>query len=179
MINFKNRPPHLFADHGCYFITTKTLKGRKFLNTDLKKRIWMRVFNDMLREFDYKCYAWVLLDNHSHFLLGIDDADRVSRFFVRLHAISSKKINDMDDTRGRKTWFNYWDKYVRDEENFWKFLNYIHVNPLKHGYVPGISELSAYKYSSSQNYIGRFGWNWFMELFYEYPIETVIDRFFE
>ena len=69
--------------------------------------------------------------------------------------------------QGRKIWQNYWDYCVRLEKDFWKHFNYIHHNPVKHGYVQKMEE---YEFSSHGDWIKKRGEDWMMSIFREHPI---------
>jgi putative transposase len=36
---------------------------------------------------------------------------------------------------GRQVWYNYWDSCITHESSYWARLNYVHQNPVKHGFV--------------------------------------------
>ena len=45
-------------------------------------------------------------------------------------------LNRLDGQRGRQVWHNFWDTCILSETGYWTHFNYIHYNPVKHGYVP-------------------------------------------
>ncbi len=64
----------------------------------------------------------------------------LSRFLGQLHGSSSRQLNLWDGVTGRQVWHNYWDTCIRSEEDMWQRFNYIHQNPVKHGYVQQIGD---------------------------------------
>ena len=48
-------------------------------------------------------------------------------------------------TPGARNWSQYWDRILRTEGDLWSRINYIHLNPVRHGYVgaPGEWEWSS------------------------------------
>ena len=48
-------------------------------------------------------------------------------------------------TGHRSVWYKYTDRQIRDDDHFYKALNYIHLNPVKHGYVQTLYELRKHK----------------------------------
>jgi putative transposase len=40
-------------------------------------------------------YAWIILPNHYHFLVGIDLLNRISRVLQRLHGVTSRESSYM------------------------------------------------------------------------------------
>jgi putative transposase len=53
----------------------------------------------------------------------------------------------------------FWEHVIRDEEDYIRHVEYIHYNPVKHGYV---NQVSDWKYSS----LGR---SWYLSNGLGYP----------
>jgi len=83
-----------------------------------------------------------------------------------INGASARYINDADAVIKRKIWWNYFDKYLRDEEDFFKHLNYIHQNPIKHGF----SDKMDIKFSSYRSWLRQRGKEYLDDCFREYPI---------
>jgi putative transposase len=64
-------------------------------------------------------------------------------------------------------WYNYWDECLRDENSPYKHLNYIHLNPVKNGYVKKPEEHSL---SSYRTYLLEKGEEWVADIFLRFPI---------
>ena len=52
-------------------------------------------------------------------------------------------------------------------------FNYIHHNPVKHGYAANMAD---WDYSSYQYYLSRYGEEWLADSFRRYPIIDFSDR---
>ena len=91
--------------------------------------------------------AWVLLDNHYHGATVPEEAPSLSKMLARLHAITAKELNAEDGTPGRQVWYSHWDKVLYTEGDLCSRINYIHRNPVKHGYVrdPADWQWSSYR----------------------------------
>ena len=105
--------------------------------------------------------AWVVLPEHMHCLwtLPPGDADFPLRWKVikfafarRLPAIESRTTTQQ--RRGeRGIWQRrYWEHLIHDEQDYQRHFDYIHYNPLKHGYV---QRLVDWPYSSFQRAVTR------------------------
>lgn len=66
-----------------------------------------------------------------------------------------------------KIWYQYTDHIIKDKKDFYRHINYIYQNPVKHGYVEDILD---YKFSSIHEAIKRRGENFVLECFEKYPI---------
>ena len=63
--------------------------------------------------------------------------------------IYSRRYRDKYDDAGNIWQNRFWDHMIRDQEDMNKHLDYIHYNPVKHGYA---KDPFLYEYSSLANY---------------------------
>ena len=111
--------------------------------------------------------AWVVLADHYHVLIKFPRAGMLTGFTQRVHGGVSHELNLRDDVRGRRIFQNYWDTCIRDEAGFWTRFNYIHNNPVKHGYV---DQPALYAHSSYGHYLSKFGAPWLSDVFARFPV---------
>ncbi len=64
-------------------------------------------------------------------------------------------------------WYQYLDRVIRDERDYYRHLNYIHQNPVKHGYTTKIDD---YGFSSIHQFIKEKGKGWVIGCFESYPV---------
>ncbi len=129
---------------GTYFFTVNLLERTG--NDLLVRHI------DLLREsvrkvrvkYPFTIHAWVVLPEHLHCVieLPIGDTDfalrwrlirtHFSKFLPKTESLSATRIR-----RGeRGIWQRrYWEHLIRDEDDFSAHMDYVHINPLKHGLV--------------------------------------------
>jgi putative transposase len=77
----------------------------------------------------------VILPDHYHTVLRVRASGTIPQLLLDLHRRSAAHFNREDDTPGRQVWYSYWDRCLWTEGDFWSRVNYIHRNPVKHGYV--------------------------------------------
>jgi len=151
------------------------------------------LLKEIVLNLDIMLHAWVILREHYHVLLTVGDDERmISRFVQAFHSKSAIELNKLDGTPGRKVWYQYWDRFPRGEEHFWTIVNYIHYNPIKHGYIrprdgsvhvegrfiriaqDGLPDVHAtlrlYPFSSYGYYLRTYGEEWLDELWLRYPV---------
>jgi putative transposase len=111
--------------------------------------------------------AWVVLPNHYHLLAHVPDFDVLGSIFRRVHGPTSRKWNLEDATPGRKVWYRYTDRAIRSERHYHTTLNYIHYNPVKHGWAR-----SPYDWmeSSVHWYLEHFGRQWLRDVWASYHV---------
>ena len=98
--------------------------------------------------------AWVVLPEHMHCLWTLPPGDayfarrwKVIKFAFARRLPREEPLTDSQASRGeRGIWQRrYWEHLIRDEQDYQRHFDYIHFNPLKHGYV---QQLADWPYSS-------------------------------
>lgn len=97
---------------------------------------------------------------------------RIVGFIKKIHKDSARNINLLDNNKGRMIWYQYWDRIIRTDKNFYSYLNYIHLNPYKHHIIKDISKLDGYKYSSYGQYVLKKGYNWLVDCLENFSISN-------
>jgi putative transposase len=112
-------------------------------------------------------YAWCVLPNHYHLLVRTDDLKSLTKALGQFHGRSSYAWNQEDDTRGRKVWHRAFDRAIRSDRHFWVTVNYIHHNPVHHGYV---DKWQDWLWSSAKEFLELVGRDEASRMWREYPI---------
>lgn len=90
----------------------------------------------LAEEYKWELQAWAIMNNHYHFVaVSPNDASSLHKLIRHLHSVTAIEINRMDGTPGRKVWHSFWDTHLTYERSFLARLNYVHLNPVKHGLV--------------------------------------------
>jgi len=164
--NFSNRPKHLLQNDSFYFITIRTINGQWFLQPDKYKQILLQKIKEKTKKFGCSLLAYVMLHNHVHLLIKISDAKKLPKLIAEINGASAREINLADNAIGRKIWWNYYDHIIRNETDFYKHLNYIHQNPIKHS----VSKTMSYNFSSYDSWLKIKGKEYLDSCFEQYPI---------
>ncbi len=157
-----------FVPGGTYFFTVNLLERHD--NDLLVRHI------DFLREavrvtrqaHPFHIAAWVVLPDHMHciWMLPPGDADYVTRWRLIKMRFSraipgTEPLSASRLKRGeRGIWQRrYWEHTVRDEQDYAAHVDYIHINPLKHGLVLRVAD---WPYSSFHRMVadGVYPENW-------------------
>jgi len=78
--------------------------------------------------------AWVMLPDHLHLL--IDPADQNVSDLLKSNKLSfARKFSLWHETSGVTWQRGFWDHVIRDETDLRRHVDYIHLNPVKHGLV--------------------------------------------
>lgn len=160
-------PPHPYRHSGHYFITGVNYEHAHIMETPERRRDFESRLLTAMQEIDAEMLGWVVLPNHYHMLIGVRSLDLVARMLQHLHGVSSRNWNLEDGLEGkRRVWYKYRDSAIKDERHYYNFLNYIHVNPVKHGYT---SDPYEWEWSSIHNYVVTFDKEWLREKWTKFP----------
>jgi putative transposase len=163
---YKHNPPHLYLDNTYYFITSSTLYKKKLFTTEESRLNLTNIIKDIFLSYNYNLIGWVILFNHYHLLFKSKIGIFIPQILRKIHSKSAVWINKSLNTSG-KVWYNYWDKCIRNEKSLYKHLNYIHLNPVKHGIV---KQPQKYRFSSYNEYLTTKGEDWILDMFIRYPV---------
>ncbi|WP_370278875.1 transposase [Pontibacterium sp.] len=143
---------------GTYFFTVN-LQNRNQTTLVDEIDLLRSVFLTTKAKHPFKIDAMVVLPEHLHCIwtLPPDDSDFSIRWRVIKAAFSRgiAKLNPVNESqyrrRERGIWQRrYWEHLIRDDNDFARHVDYIHFNPVKHGYA---NRASDWPYSSIHRYI--------------------------
>lgn len=102
-----------------------------------------------------KLLAYCLLPNHFHLFIYQQEMDTITNLMRSIGTKYSMYFNRKYKRVGPIFQSRYKAVLIKNENQFIYLSKYIHRNPL-----PARTDLAGYKYSSYQNYLGKFSQNW-------------------
>jgi putative transposase len=145
---------------GTYFFTVNLLERR------LDTLVWhMDALREAVRatkrERPFHIDAWVVLPDHMHTVWTLPPGD--DDFSNRWKAIKIRFVQAVPRTERRSgtrisrgergVWQRrFWEHVIRDDADYQHHVDYIHVNPLKHGYVKRVAD---WPYSTFHRYVAK------------------------
>jgi len=120
------------------FITGVTRGRMPYLESDTD----LEMFWDTLRRVQdihpFRLLAYVILPDHFHWLMRVEDES--GDFSRVLHSVKRNYTLNFKEAHGITTplslWQGrFWDHVIRDEDDLNGHFDYIHWNPVKHGYA--------------------------------------------
>jgi len=160
-------PPHFKNVAGVYLITAACYEHRHIFNTpDLLSLLMDEILASFTKaELEYK--GWVFLTNHYHIIIETPDISCIGEVLRKAHSRTATKVNYKQDKKGRKVWHLYSDRLMRNEQHNMATLNYIHYNPIKHGYV---ERMTDWPWSSVHSYRDTMEEEELRQVWKRYPI---------
>lgn len=147
---------------GTYFFTVNLAERSRSLLVDHVDDLRASVRYVMQRH-PFEIIAWVVLPDHLHAIWAMPegDGDFATRWML-IKAGFSRRVpagERISTSRGQKgergIWQRrYWEHLIRDESDLQRHMDYVHINPVKHGYA---ARAADWRYSSIHRYI-RAGW---------------------
>ncbi len=148
---------------GVYFFTVVTYRRQRFL-CDTDVRMALRVgINEVRQQLPFDIDAWVLMPDHLHCALRLPDGDAcfgkrwamIKRFVTKRCGYRLKRDEWMNRSKTRRhestLWQRrFWEHLIRDENDLNHHRDYIHWNPVKHGYVERVVD---WPYSTFHRYV--------------------------
>ncbi len=154
------------------YLRNRTVGGTYFFTVNLAERFGSRLlvehvdtlraaFRQTRAERPFAMLAWVVLPEHLHCLWRLPAAD--DDYATRWRLIKSRFSRAIPCTERRSAsrlakaergiWQRrYWEHLIRDEADLRAHVDYIHINPVKHGHA---ARASDWPHSSFHAYVRR------------------------
>jgi putative transposase len=160
-----------FVPGGTYFFTVNLLDRKKSLLIDYVEQLKQSI-HIVKQRHPFHIDAMVVLPEHLHAIWTLPDNDvdypkrwrLIKSGFSRTIPKNERIHRSRQNKHERAIWQRrYWEHLIRDELDFKRYVDYIHYNPVKHGYVDGAVE---WQYSSIHKFIrdGVIDEHWGVEI---------------
>jgi putative transposase len=161
-------PPHREGDTELYHLTAACFEHRPVIGaTPERLGAFSEYLLALLTGMRCEVRAWCVLPNHYHLLLKASDVLGTIRELGRLHGRTAYCWNGEEQQRGRQVWCKAVERGMRSESHYWATLNYVHHNPVRHGYVARWQE---WPYSSALEYLTAVGRDRATAIWLDYPV---------
>ncbi len=144
-----------FREGELVFITSVTYERRDILidNIDLLRTATKSIRNI----YPFKITASVILPDHFHWLIYARDQN-ISEILKRIKLKFSGLYRSQYELKSGRLWqYRYWDRIVRNQAELNNYIDYIHYNPVKHGFAKGPYD---WEYSSIHKYKEYYQKDW-------------------
>lgn len=153
-----------------YFFTLTTLDRRPILVQEPFRSALRQAIIEVRKKLPFESIAWVLLPDHLHTIWKLPETD--ANFSIRwslikqhvtrecIGAQNTGTTKSRQERREGTIWQRrFWEHTIRDETDFRRHVDYIHYNPVKHGYV---KQAVDWPYSTFHRYVraGVYPENW-------------------
>ena len=122
---------------------------------------------DVFEQHANRTVAWCVLPNHYHALVETPNILKLLHELGRFHGRTSHAWNGEENTRGRQVFHRAVERFMRSERHFFATVNYVHNNPVHHGYVRLWTE---WPWSSAAEHLEQMGRAETERVWKKYPI---------
>ena len=134
MPNFRR----FYVPDAIVFITGVTRRRRPYLQHRADLDIFWETMRAVKEIHPFRLLAYVILPDHFHWLMRAEDD--AGDFSTVLHSVKRNCTLNYKAAHGIAESFRlwqgrFWDHVIRDERDLWVHFDYVHWNPVKHGYV--------------------------------------------
>jgi putative transposase len=123
-----------------YCITTVVQNRYPLFNDISTARLLIRELRRLHEEGDVISLAWVVMPDHLHWLVQLNECWPLCRVVKVLKARSALTINRYLGKQGSLWQRAYYDRAARKDEDIRQFARYIVANPLRAGVVQNIGD---------------------------------------
>ncbi|SFB36792.1 putative transposase [Collimonas sp. OK607] len=146
-----------------FFFTVVSYRRQPILCDDTFRNALRQSVEMVRAQRPFTIDAWVLLPDHLHCIWTLPEGD--ADFSTRWRLIKRAVSKTCRHAYHRSDWLNasklshrestiwqrrFWEHQIRDEEDFSNHVDYIHVNPVRHGYVKHVVD---WLYSTFHRYL--------------------------
>ncbi len=152
---------------GVFFFTVVTFRRRPLLTTERGLRCLRKAWRETGGTRPFETEAVCILPDHLHTIWSLPEGDsdyparwrKLKGIFTREYRRAGGTWVAPGSSRERKgeaaVWQRrYWEHRIRDVRDFRRHVDYIHFNPVKHGYV---TNLVDWEWSSFHDHVKK-GW---------------------
>jgi REP element-mobilizing transposase RayT len=142
-----------------HHVIIRGIERRKIFLDDTDYDDFLDRLAALIPETQTTCMAWVLMTNHTHFLLR-SGPHGLSGLMRRLLTGYAVKFNRRHRRHGQLFQNRYKSILCQEDAYLKELVRYIHLNPLRAGMVEGVDRLQAFRYSGHAALMGRLKRPW-------------------
>jgi putative transposase len=157
-------PDYLRARSGStFFFTLVSFNRRPILCSEPIRHALRTAIGNLRATRPFSIDGWVLMPDHLHCIWTLPEGDAdfstrwslikrsVSRFAAEMTLDPDARVASARKHRESTIWQRrFWEHLIRDEVDFERHLDYIHFNPVRHGYA---NRAVDWPYSTIHRYV--------------------------
>jgi putative transposase len=158
-----------------FHIMAHSIEGKNLFLDDQDRKEFLSRLTKGLTNCGFQCYAWVLMDNHYHFLIRSNDLP-LSKLMRPLNGGYAQYYNKKYKRRGYLFQNRFKSVLCQEQEYAAQLIRYIHLNPLRagkvssldqlkhwawcgHGFLLGVKNANGEQFQNREESLRRFGDN--------------------
>ena len=152
-----------YVPGGSFFFTVVTERRAPIFRTETARTILGSAIRHCRRKWPFRLDALVLLDEHCHAIWTLPAGDtrysarwgfikkEFTQVWLALEGLEQSRSESRLKQRRRGVWQRrFWEHALRDDNDYARHFDYVHYNPVKHGYVERVRD---WPYSTFHRYV--------------------------
>jgi len=133
------RPLRLELAGGLYHVTSRGDRREAIFLNDADRLVWLEVFAQTCKRFNWICHAWCLMDNHYHIVVETIEGN-LAQGMRHLNGVYTQTFNRTHKRVGHVFQGRYKAIIVEKEGYLLELARYVVLNPLRAGMVKDIAD---------------------------------------
>jgi putative transposase len=157
---------------GTYFLTLVTYQRQRLFSTRKVCDLWHEAVNHVSTYHPFTMVAYCILPDHIHMIWRMPKDDlnysmrigEIKKYFSKRYVarfgVTIPKNKSQQKRRELTIWQRrFWEHYINNQDDLRCHIDYIHYNPVKHGWV---DQVFKWQSSSFFDYVakGYYGLDW-------------------
>ena len=145
------RPLRIEIAGGLYHVTSRGDRREKIYLTDADREIWLEIFGDVCRRYNWVCHAYCLMANHYHIVVETVEGN-LARGMRHLNGVYTQGFNRSHGRDGHVFQGRYKGILVEKDSYLLELARYVVLNPVRAGMI---AEVRNWQWSSYRAMIGE------------------------
>ena len=166
------RAPRIQFPGAYHHITSRGNAKQQIFHDDNDRTYFLRTLAHVVRELDWHCNAYCLMDNHFHFLLETPEPN-LSAGMKYLNGVYSQRFNVRYGRIGHLMQGRFFSRLVTGDSYYLALARYILLNPVRAGFCATAREwrLSSYRATAGHESIPDFlDVSFLLDMFSDEPV---------
>jgi len=133
------RPLRLELAGGLYHVTSRGDRREAIFLNDADRLVWLEVFAQTCKRFNWICHAWCLMDNHYHIVVETIEGN-LAQGMRHLNGVYTQTFNRTHKRVGHVFQGRYKAIIVEKDGYLLELARYVVLNPLRAGMVKDIAD---------------------------------------
>jgi putative transposase len=144
-------PSNILNPSRIFFTTTTTSMGKRLLQSERNANLLIDVLRSLVAEHKFQLHDFVIMPDHVHFLLTVEDEMTVEKAMQLVKGRFSHRLSHELDYKGEVWQRGFAEVQVLGNESFEAHRAYIANNPVKAGLAASVDEYPfCYRYLASK-----------------------------
>lgn len=153
------RSARIDAPGALQHIICRGIERRDIFRDDIDRNNFIERLSHIVVETSTDCYAWAVIPNHFHLLLRTGNVP-LTTLMRRLLTGYALGFNRRHKRNGPLFQNRYKSILCQEQVYLLELVRYIHLNPLRAGFVPDLKALDTYPFTGHSRLMGKLSGQW-------------------